>query len=542
MTLEHVDTAIAFAVIMLGASLLIMIFTQGVSTLLNLRGAHLQRALQDLLGTLYPEQVGRAEEITREILEHPLLSDSAFGSGFHGNNKGPYRKFAALGACVFAAAFSWVFFDTTHTLMSTGLLVAMLGVLVLVVVVVYRSSNRWELATAVRKEEFFGMLEKLSVGKSAAAPAMAEIATKLRAGGPLGERLAGLESLAGSYQQALDALQKALLSETADAPVLELLRRILAKTDDAQQRRADVEALRKLVDQKLHATVDKILKLIEDDILNDANRANLMTRMKDATEHGLGNVETMFNAAMDRASQRFALWSRVITVLLSVAFAFVAHLDAIKLFKRLSSDAELRAKLVASSDAMMNQADKIINASHSPPGTPPANDAAASPPNDAGAPPPSDAGALAASPPSPASKCLDREKLRARVPGVYVAAMLCPERVEPFKLARVKDWEKEKKSIGPFATREDALADLTKRVTDLQKTDPTLDSSTRSSAGTAPIWVCSSKPRRLINSSIRQHPSTASSPARASSFCPIPTPDSPPGTRSFRGCSLRRRS
>jgi hypothetical protein len=47
MTLEHLDTFIAFGSVMLGVSLLITILTQMVGSLLSLRGHNLERAVVD---------------------------------------------------------------------------------------------------------------------------------------------------------------------------------------------------------------------------------------------------------------------------------------------------------------------------------------------------------------------------------------------------------------------------------------------------------------------------------------------------------------
>jgi hypothetical protein len=63
---------------------------------------------------------------------------------------------------------------------------------------------------------------------------------------------------------------------------------------------------------------------------------------------------------MDRVSQRFVLHTRIWTILFSLLIAFALHLDAFKLLKQLSTDAELRARLVASADALTKKADEIL--------------------------------------------------------------------------------------------------------------------------------------------------------------------------------------
>ena len=77
------------------------------------------------------------------------------------------------------------------------------------------------------------------------------------------------------------------------------------------------------------------------------------------TDPRLEGLALWFDHAMDRASQRFTLQARVITVVLSFVLVFAAHLDAIRLFQMLSSDAQQRAQLAASADAMIKQAEQI---------------------------------------------------------------------------------------------------------------------------------------------------------------------------------------
>src|SRR2546429_4922609 len=77
---QHFDTVIAFAVLMLVASLFITAATQLVVSLLGLRGANLRRSLVALFETACPDQEAKrwAKEIARRLLRHPAISDSAF--------------------------------------------------------------------------------------------------------------------------------------------------------------------------------------------------------------------------------------------------------------------------------------------------------------------------------------------------------------------------------------------------------------------------------------------------------------------------------
>ena len=77
MTLDHLDMAIAFAVVMLTVSLLVTIFVQTVSAVSGLRGTNLRWGVEQLLRTVHPELGDRAGALADRILQHPIISDSA---------------------------------------------------------------------------------------------------------------------------------------------------------------------------------------------------------------------------------------------------------------------------------------------------------------------------------------------------------------------------------------------------------------------------------------------------------------------------------
>jgi hypothetical protein len=76
--LVYLDTVIAFAVAMLGFSLLITLFNQMVSSFLGLRGANLLWGIQSMLSTLDPKLNAHVEDIARRVLTDPVVSDSIF--------------------------------------------------------------------------------------------------------------------------------------------------------------------------------------------------------------------------------------------------------------------------------------------------------------------------------------------------------------------------------------------------------------------------------------------------------------------------------
>jgi hypothetical protein len=76
--LRYLDSAIAFAVVMLGASLLTTVVTQMISALLASRGTNLRWGLTTLIETLAPGAKVHAGAIVERVLRHPLISGSAF--------------------------------------------------------------------------------------------------------------------------------------------------------------------------------------------------------------------------------------------------------------------------------------------------------------------------------------------------------------------------------------------------------------------------------------------------------------------------------
>jgi hypothetical protein len=82
--LAYLDTFIGFAVVMLGASLLITILVQTVSAVAAFRGSSLRWGLQQLFEKIDPSNLPtintNAAKIAEEILTHNLTSDSIFSS------------------------------------------------------------------------------------------------------------------------------------------------------------------------------------------------------------------------------------------------------------------------------------------------------------------------------------------------------------------------------------------------------------------------------------------------------------------------------
>ncbi len=79
-------------------------------------------------------------------------------------------------------------------------------------------------------------------------------------------------------------------------------------------------------------------------------------------------VDAWFETVMDRAGERFKMNTRWATTVFAVILAFALQLDSISLFRQISTNAELRARLVSMSDAVAETSKKVLE-SPAVPGT-----------------------------------------------------------------------------------------------------------------------------------------------------------------------------
>jgi hypothetical protein len=94
---------------------------------------------------------------------------------------------------------------------------------------------------------------------------------------------------------------------------------------------------------------------------NDPDKAEkLLAPLMDSAATLTAKIDQWFDTVMGRSSQRFALHMRIWTVVFAIIIAFGMQLDAFNLFTRLSSDAELRARVVTSAEAVTKKADEIL--------------------------------------------------------------------------------------------------------------------------------------------------------------------------------------
>ncbi|HRZ99920.1 MAG TPA: hypothetical protein P5055_04205 [Candidatus Paceibacterota bacterium] len=72
------------------------------------------------------------------------------------------------------------------------------------------------------------------------------------------------------------------------------------------------------------------------------------------------HIERWFDQTMDRVSQRFAMSMRMYTIALAVVLVAGLQLDAIGLLKKISQDAVMRSRLVASADTVVRETSKVF--------------------------------------------------------------------------------------------------------------------------------------------------------------------------------------
>jgi hypothetical protein len=339
MIFQHLDTVIAFVAVMLAASLVITAGTQLAISLLGLRGVNLRRSLADLFETASEDRDARrySKVIARRVLRQPLISGSVFSRFGIRLDELPYMPADAAGKLRWAGCgiplqpwlmgalggfFIWpmtlgivnrlfsldfcsysaliarylpVLNLCQHPWRSGAILGAVFGGLL----------SRWRLATSIRLDELVAMLDKLS------APA----------GGTLP-----------------DPAQRAMLVIAGEA---------------RSRSRAKTNPMSAHMEKIFHDTPDE----------NDGGVAvaveKAVTQISGQMEPQVEGLNLWFERAMDRASQRFTMQARIITVVLSLALVLGTHLDALRLFRSLSFDAQQRVQLAGSADALVKQAEQL---------------------------------------------------------------------------------------------------------------------------------------------------------------------------------------
>lgn len=395
---QQVDVVIAFVLLMLVASLFLTAATQVVAGLLGLRGTNLQRGLADLLETTYPDQETRhwAKEIARRVLRYPTISGSIFSHFKLRAERLTFLPPETVGKLQSASAsipfLPWIlggvggfFFtpiamaiakglfgadicrywdllagyvpaiDLCNHLWRTGLLVgAILGGLM----------SRWRLATSIRVEELPTVLERLSEPLPGTLPDAAQRAMLRIA---WGEKEPGTRPGPAAQYESGPVRSKSYFDEG-----------VLERGSKTSLQNQSVFAGAADFDEGIvrHAEPVEPEGSVAVEVDNAAAQAKEpepeltlpiggLTAVSNPSEPQLEGLRVWFDRLMERASQRFTVQARLITVVLSCIFVLAGHFDAVRLFQSMSQSAELRAQLAATAAGIDRQGEQMA---HSKPG------------------------------------------------------------------------------------------------------------------------------------------------------------------------------
>lgn len=247
MTLDHLDMAIAFAVVMLVVSMLVTIFVQTASAAAGLRGTNLRWGVEQVLRVVHPELGDHAGTLADTVLRHPIISDSAM------------------------TRFAWA-----RELPVIG-----------------RWLSRLHYAKAIRVQELVGIMDVLA----------------------------------------------------GDTPVPPNLS---AATTDAQRMAYIVATARQTIEAQTVSTVSAGAVQVA--------RVAPHVRSGAPVKLDRDDLQSWFDAAMDRVSQRFVTHMRLWTVGFSIVVAFALHLDTFRLLSQLAANPDARARLAGVSDAIQRAA------------------------------------------------------------------------------------------------------------------------------------------------------------------------------------------
>jgi hypothetical protein len=342
MTLQHLDAVIAFAALMLGMSLLITVGTQLVVSLLGLRGSSLRRGLMDLFETASADREARryAKQISHRVLNHPLISDSVWSRFYLQVDKLPFVPPDA--AAKLRGAASGIPFRP-------WLLGAVGGFFA------------WPMMLAVC-EYLFQDVCKYFDAISGYLPLVDLCGHPWRSGAVVGAVFAGLLSrwrLATSigFEELVDTLEKCSAPPQGTLP-------------DPVQRAMLVIAGEAHREPRLKAkAISQPPESLDDDAFLSHGGGGVAVAVEKAVtqvaqaaaeeETWTEGLKVWFRHSMVRASQRFAVKARVIAAGLSLLVVFAGHLDALRLLRTLTGDAQLRAQVATAADAIAKQAEQL---------------------------------------------------------------------------------------------------------------------------------------------------------------------------------------
>jgi len=368
--LTQLDTVIGFVVVMSVVSLLIMVVTQIFSSFLGLRGKNLADALQTMFIQLAPSLDHTAcTHLIHMALTDPAMSDSVLSM---------QKKEGVI-----LRNIPWLRY----------------------------LRNRWKKATAIRHEELYAYLQGKTQGPitkildiaedvkrtlvQAKAAIHAHVQTSpftsdlRRAVSKLTHAINAFEAIKRSVVtsetscQLSSAIEGAFLA--ADGALLALenlnpkyipgtaafsIKNAIGSLKVVSATKVDYEAARaRLPDAHLWPAAVKaslaakhVMTALRNRVAADVGAVKTgAASLASAEEAAKARFETWFNSVQDRAQQWFTMHARILTVIGAFTAAIVLPLDTVELIGTLSSNPDVRAKLVSQADAIERQTEAAVN-------------------------------------------------------------------------------------------------------------------------------------------------------------------------------------
>lgn len=118
------------------------------------------------------------------------------------------------------------------------------------------------------------------------------------------------------------------------------------------------------------AKAEELLKKLEGQFPNQAqDLKNAVENVLGSTQSIVVKVDAWFNTVMDRTSEVFKYYTRLITIVASVLFALLLRVDSLSILDQVSQDEDLRARLVQMSETAQEESQKVVNLEAVPLGT-----------------------------------------------------------------------------------------------------------------------------------------------------------------------------
>lgn len=195
-------------------------------------------------------------------------------------------------------------------------------------------SSKLRLATVVRSDEVFDAIHRIAIGKAGTGEQQAYAKNLLIA--------LGMDEVSQDTSNVIDTTKR--IADKVDSALKELLEKAppeLGPARDAvEQVTAELKAFAK-------AEADRV--------------AQSATVAAAAIDNAYQKFQYWCDTAQERAQQRFAMNTRLVTIFFAIIFSFVLQLDTFEIYKFVSTNRAAREKLVAQASAVASHAEEVFN-------------------------------------------------------------------------------------------------------------------------------------------------------------------------------------